>query len=188
MQAAAWVSPPWHPCSSSADGAAACSRSTAVNCTAAICRPLNSRVSRVCQSDVTATSTKLTHGSGAVQRFVHLARALAALHSVLQGARVMGKAGTSGRHIHHNGRLTAPWLHSILQGTRDMATWQLISRSVHRMESLSVHLTLPFIFFRSFLASERCHLGSQRSGSGGGPGLAGSKLQRLRDECQLRGC
>lgn len=39
-------------------------------------------------------------------------------------------------------------------------------------------LTLPFIFLRSFLASERCHLGSQRSGSGGGPGLAGSKLQQ----------
>jgi hypothetical protein len=28
---------------------------------------------------------------------------------------------------------------------------------------------------RGFLKSERCHLASQRSGSGGGPGLAGSK-------------
>jgi hypothetical protein len=42
---------------------------------------------------------------------------------------------------------------------------------------LPLAASLLFSFFRSFLASERCHLGSQRSGSGGGPGLAGSKLQ-----------
>ena len=39
--------------------------------------------------------------------------------------------------------------------------------------------SLPRIFFfRAFLWSVRCHLGSQRSGLGGGPGLAGSKLVR----------
>ena len=36
-------------------------------------------------------------------------------------------------------------------------------------------LTLVRRDLRGFLKSERCHLASQRSGSGGGPGLAGSK-------------
>lgn len=37
------------------------------------------------------------------------------------------------------------------------------------------HTCFSLRVFRFFLKSERCHLGSQRSGWGMGPGLAGSK-------------
>ena len=103
-----------------------------------------------------------THGARTVQLLIHLARALRPLGGLLRGREPMRQGRVVGG--------SAAAVSACVQ--INPSTWQ------QRQLPPQPAPTLPRIFLRSFFDSVRCHLGSQRSGSGGGPGLAGSKLQR----------
>lgn len=198
MQAAAWVSPTWHPCSPLAGGAAAGSRrdnSGQLHCHS----PQTTRQQDVPRISIRRQSSQHhTHPQrlcGPATRppcprpgcpSQHPARGTSDGqngHNRMACTSRWNMFGVAGMIRPLCGALVAPDSGLLLmecrqRGCRYVTLFALSYRV----------LTLPFIFLRSFLASERCHLGSQRSGSGGGPGLAGSKLQRLWDERQLQGC